>query len=89
MIESMNAYERAVAEAAINVGRCYSYDEIYDKVSQSTATSIEEVKHILERLAAAGILCKRCGPAHTVGKSQSSEYELVRGWFEKGDRWPK
>jgi len=85
----MNAHERMIAEAAINVGRCYTYEEIYDNVSQSTATSIDEVKHTLEHLAAEGILCKRCGPAHHVAKSGTSEYELVRGWFEKGDIWPK
>ena len=89
IIKFMDAHERMVAEAAINVGCCYSYEEIYDKVSQSTAASIDEVKHILEHLAAEGTLRRRCGPAHHVSKSETSEYELVRGWFEKGDLWPK
>lgn len=50
----------------------------------STATSIDEVKHILERFAAEGILCKGCGPTLPVAKSRTSEGELVRECFEKG-----
>jgi hypothetical protein len=37
----------------------------------STATSTDEVKHILQRPAAQGPLCKGCGPTHPFGEIQN------------------
>jgi hypothetical protein len=83
----MNGHERKIAEAAIRAGRLDRYEDIYEAVAASNGMTADEVQTLLERLVSDGVLRKKGGPARNV--NEDPQPRVSKGWFEKGDLWPK
>ena len=84
----MTPTETAVALAAVSAGRAARYEEIYAIASAETKVPIDDVKRIVENLAAEGILNKHGGPAQNLAEGGRAGDVLARGWYDKGDCWP-
>jgi hypothetical protein len=85
----MTPNETKVAEAAINAGKESRYEQIYESASAVTGVPVDQVKEILERLATEGVLWKKGGPAQNLAEGGVAGALTAKGWYEKGDCWPK
>jgi hypothetical protein len=85
----MTEDERTIAEAAIAAGKKETYELIYDGVSRTTGFPVPEIKKALECLTLKFFLKQRGGPARNVLEGPIPPDETARGWYEKGEMWPR